>query len=98
MFDESTIRGIVEEAEQSGAPAGVSMRLEADLRETLMAHRRRMDRINRHTEVLDALAGCGFSVTVAAEQLEMSREGVYKHLRRRTLSTNTPVGVDTKAA
>lgn len=95
MFDEKTIDEILALAERSGAPPGVANDLEADLKEALHRHRRRMDRINRHTEVLDMLANCGYSVTLAADRLEMSREGVYKHLRK---STETRIGVDAKAA
>lgn len=98
MFDETTIRGIVEGAERAGAPASIAMKLEADLKEALLAYRRRMDRVNRHTEVLSVLRDCGYSVTVAAGELDMTREGVYKHLRTERKSTDTSSGVDTKAA
>lgn len=71
------------------------MRLEADLYEVLHAHRRRMDRINRHTEVLSIVAEAQYNVTRAAEILGVTREAIYKHLRK---STELPSGVDGKAA
>lgn len=82
-------------AERDGAPSCVACDLEAALLNVLFAHRRRMDRINRHTEVLGVLADCGYKVTIAADKLEMTREGVYKHIRK---STESRIGVDTKAA
>lgn len=84
MFDESTIKEIVQKAEREGAPPCVACDLEADLLNVLFAHRRRMDRINRHTQVLDMVTTCKGSVSIAALNLEMSREGVYKHLRKST--------------
>lgn len=97
-FDETTIEEIVRCAEREGAPQAAAIRLEADLREALHGHRQRMERIRKHSDVLFAVEESGYNVTLAAEKLQMSREGVYKHLRKRTLSTETAVGVDTKAA
>lgn len=98
MFDESTIRQVVEAAERSGAPASIAMRLEADLREVLVSFRRSMERVNRHTEVLSVLSDCGFSVTRAADELGISKEAVYKHIRGDRKSTGMPIGVDSKVA
>lgn len=98
MFDEETIRHIVDTASRAGAPATLAMDLDAELREVLHWYRQRMDRINRHTQVLGVLEDCGYSVTAAAGELGMSREGVYKHIRRARLSTANPIGVDTEAA
>ena len=94
-FNESTIETVLQAAQREGASDGVLGTLEAELKEVLHAHRRRMDRINRHTEVLSTLADCGYCVALAAGKLEMTREGVYKHLRK---STDFPIGVDTQAA
>lgn len=94
-FTEQTVEEIVRNAERDGAPPSVAMRLEADLAEVLHAHRRRMDRINRHTEVLSIVADAHYNVTRAAEILGVSREAIYKHLRK---STELPSGVDGKAA
>jgi len=94
-FNESTIEEVLQAAQREGAPSGALATLEAEMKEVLHAHRRRMDRINRHTNVLATLADCGFRVSLAAEKLEMTREGVYKHLRK---STETAIGVDTQAA
>ena len=94
-FTEQTVEEIVRNAERDGAPPSVAMRLEADLSEVLHAHRRRMERINRHTEVLSIVAEAQYNVTRAAEILGVSREAVYKHLRK---STELPSGVDGKAA
>lgn len=95
MFDESTIREMVQKAERDGAPPCVACDLEADLLNVLFAHRRRMDRINRHTQILDMVSTCRGNVSMAADNLDMSREGIYKHLRK---STDTHSGVDTQAA
>lgn len=95
MFDETTIRDIVQRAERDGAPASIACDLEADLLNALFAFRKRMDRVNRHTQVLTAVIECKGSVTLAAAELDMSREGVYKHLRK---STENAIGVDTQAA
>lgn len=94
-FTEQTVEEIVRNAERDGAPPSVAMRLEADLAEVLHAHRRRMDRINRHTEVLSIVAEAQYNVTRAAEILGVTREAIYKHLRK---STELPSGVDGKAA
>lgn len=94
-FTEQTVEEIVRNAERDGAPPSVAMRLEADLSEVLHAHRRRMDRINRHTEVLSIVAEAHYNVTRAAEILGVTREAIYKHLRK---STEAPIGVDGKAA
>lgn len=94
-FTEQTVEEIVRNAERDGAPPSVAMRLEADLYEVLHAHRRRMDRINRHTEVLSIVAEAQYNVTRAAEILGVTREAIYKHLRK---STELPSGVDGKAA
>lgn len=94
-FNESTIEDVLQAAQREGAPNGALASLEADLKEALHAHRKRMDRINRHTNVLTTLADCGYRVKDAACELGMTREGVYKHLRK---STENPSGVDTQAA
>lgn len=94
-FTEQTVKEIVRNAECDGAPPSIAMRLEADLFEVLHAHRRRMDRINRHNEVLGIVAKAHYNVTRAAEMLGVSREAIYKHLRK---STEVPSGVDTEDA
>lgn len=95
MFDEATIKQMVEIAERDGAPRNVACDLEADLLNVLFAYRRRMARVNRHTQVLGIVAECLGNVTMAADELDMSREGVYKHLRK---STENRIGVDTETA
>ena len=92
MFDEFKIKEIVIEAERDGSPQCVAGDLEADLLNVLFAHRRRMDRINRHTQVLDMVSTCRGKVSIAAVNLGMTREGVYKRLRK---STGNRIGVDT---
>ena len=92
-FDETTIQTVLAQVE--GAPEGIMQKLDADLREVLHHYRRRMERINNHTRVLAIVAEHGYNVTLAAQVLDMTREGVYKHLRK---STEIPSGVDTKAA
>lgn len=94
-FDENTVNDVVAMAKQGGAPEGVANQLHADLMEALHHYHRRMERINRHSEVLLKVQECGYNVTHAANELEMTREGVYKHLRK---STENSIGVDTKAA
>lgn len=98
MFNEETIRRIVDNAEHAGAPTSLAVALEAELSEVLHWYRQRMERINRHTQVLGVLEECGYSVTAAADELGMSREGVYKHIRKSRLSTENPIGVDAEAA
>lgn len=98
MFNEEAIRRIVDNAEHAGAPASLAVALEAELSEVLRWYRQRMERINRHTQVLGVLEACGYSVTAAADELGMSREGVYKHIRKSRLSTENPIGVDAEAA
>lgn len=95
MFDESTIKEMVQKAERDGAPPNIACDLEADLLNVLLAHRRRMDRINRHTQVLDMVSTCRGNVSKAADILDMSREGIYKHLRK---STEKHIGVDSQVA
>lgn len=94
-FDEGTIRQVLQAAESEGAPAGVVNKLDADLREVLHQYRARLARINRHSEVLSVLADNGFKVMDAARELKMTREGVYKHIRK---STENHSGVDAEAA
>ena len=97
-FDESTIEEIVSMAERAGAPPSVACDLEAALLNVLFAHRKRMKRIDRHSEILAMLADCGYSVTLAARKLDMTREGVYKHIRPQSLSTENSIQVDAQAA
>ena len=97
MFDEAKIAEIVQ-GESSRSPLGVLNELEADLANALFRYRKLMDRINRHSEVLAVFKECGYKVTDAAKELDMSREGVYKHIRKERKSTETTAGVDTKAA
>lgn len=97
-MDEATIRGIVADAERSGVPAQLATDLEAQLTEVMLWLRRRMERINRHSQILSVLEECGYSVTLAATELEMTREGIYKHIRTERKSTDSPIGVDAQAA
>lgn len=97
-FDESTIQQVLQAAQSEGAPESLLSKLDAELKEVMHSYRIRMDRIQKHSRVLFEVEECGYNVTLAAEKLDMSREGVYKHLRRRPLSTEQPSGVDTKAA
>jgi transcriptional regulator of acetoin/glycerol metabolism len=83
MFDERTIREIVDEAERDGCGQGLAMKLEADLLNTLAQHRRRIERNRRHERVLSVVGLCGFDVRAASEVLDVSREAVYKHLRKK---------------
>jgi hypothetical protein len=81
-FSEETIREIVLKAERDGAPASIAIDLEADLLNALFAHRRRMDRINRHTQVLDMVSRCKGNVSAAAEVIGITPRAVYHHLEK----------------
>lgn len=85
MFDENTIKGIVDAVEREGCGLDLAMKLEADLRTVMANHRRRIERNRQHERVLLTVQNCGWNVTQASEALNMTRQNIYLHLHKQNV-------------
>ncbi len=83
MFNEATIREIVLQTVAEGVPSDIACLLEQDLLNAMFVLRKRMGRVERHTEILEMVTRCHGKVAVAAEKLAVTPRAVYLHLENK---------------